>query len=421
MQGSRPAAVAEAVPIAIDCFDRHTKNAKMKNTLAILWYPLKRSSLSFVIVTIGLMLFLPIAPVVAQEVPDEAETEPHRLKEEILSMVKQAINANDIPAVSIGIVRKGEIWVNTGFGRKKIGEEESVDERNIYQIGSLSKMFTGIIVKNLIAEGKLNPQVSVLTFLPNTLSTKAKEKLANVTLDQLLRHRSGIRSSPPTNRRKNQNAPLLVEYTEADMVRDLNRLKSKFEPDEDFNYSNYGYAIIGYICERVSGLEFAELLRKYVSEKYGLPNTCLDPTPEQSKWIPTPYQPNKRNKPTQAWRMGKLSPAGGIYSTTGDLLALMRRQIQSYREPAANAAEDPLVLTKQTDPIGLHYGYGLYKNVKEDRIIYFHGGDLDGFSSVYMFYPERNIGLILLTSSGGSWIHYDLTDRIMDKLIASAL
>lgn len=367
----------------------------------------------------NLLLLLVSIHITAQ--PDISNIKKNKtLIQQIKTGLDSTMKAENIPAVSIGIIRDGALLLHTGLGLLERGQDKKVNEQTIYQIGSLSKMFTGIIANHLTSAGKLDLQESILTYLPATISAKAKKRLAGVTVEHLLLHRSGIRRDPPTNRRKNGNAPLLIEYTEADMIHDLNKLTLKSAPGAEVRYSNYGYAVLGYICEQAGGMEFPALVKKYVTEPYGLTNTFLYPNDEQKTCIPMPYQPNHRERKTAPWKMGKLAPAGGIFSNTTDLLKLMSRQMESYRQFLETGRRDALVLTNQNDPVGLHYGYGLYKNVKADRTFYFHGGDLDGFSSVYIFSPENNFGLIILTSSGGSWIHYGLTDWIMDRLVASA-
>jgi CubicO group peptidase (beta-lactamase class C family) len=356
--------------------------------------------------------------VVAQN-KDRALTSDDELINWVQATLDSAMKINDIPALSIGIIRDNRLLFKDGMGVKKRGQKERANEESVFQIGSLSKMFTGIIANNLIAEGTLDPKESIVTYLPETLAEKTRKRLESVSVENLLQHKAGFRRDAPTNRRKNQNAPLLIEYTEADMIRDLNKIKLKFEPGTDFSYSNYGYAVLGFICEQITGLSYPDLLQKYVTEKYDLSNTFIRPNEEQLKSTPTPYKPNNRTKETKAWKMGKLSPAGGVYSNAADLIKFMSYQMQAYHQFVNKDLRDPLILTNKTDPVGLHYGFGLYKNVKEDRTFYFHGGDLDGFSSVYIFSPKFNIGMVILTSSGGSWLHYDVTDKIIDKLIAS--
>jgi len=321
----------------------------------------------------------------------------------IRSKVDSAMKANNVPALSIGIIRNGKLSYVEGFGVTERGSTSKVSERTVYQIASDTKKFTGILANSLISEGKLDVQASIVTYLSDILTSGAKEKLKAVTVQHLLLHRSGLPYRAPGNKRVD-GEPMLVPYTEQELIKDLNELEFEFEPGTDFGYSNFGYAVVGYILEKVSGQSYAALLKKYVADKYKLENTFVAPEEKQKPLIATPYRKDDRVRETSAFTMGKLTPAGGVYSNVEDLSKFMIAQMQAYRLFARKGNEsDPLILTEIEGMAGSHYGYGLNKTVDKNTTRYGHGGDMDGFASGYVFYPQLNKGLILLTSSGGRW------------------
>lgn len=326
------------------------------------------------------------------------------IKQWLEEKIDSTISANNIPALSVGIVRDGKLYYSEGFGFHERGSGKKVNENSIFQIGSDTKKFTAIIVRNLVLKGKLELEESIVSYLPDTLTAAAKEKLRDITVKDLLLHKSGIPNRAPSNKRIDGD-PMLIEYTEQDLIHDLNHLELDFEPGTDFGYSNFGYAVVGFISELASGLDYSTLVETYITEKLGMDNTFVYPNDEQLPLIITPYRKDDRTIRSEPWRMGKMVPAGGIYSNVIDLSKLMVAQIKAYREFNENGERDnPLILTESDGLKGSHYGFGLGKTV--DKISgshYGHGGDLDGYASGYVFSPEHNVGLILLTSSGGSW------------------
>ena len=103
--------------------------------------------------------------------------------------------------------------------------------------------------------------------------------------------------------------------------------------------------------------------------------------------------------------MGKMTPAGGVYSNIMDSAKLMIAQLAAYRQnDETSDAGHPLILTDRDEAEGRYYGFGLGKTIYEHGTRYGHGGDLDGFASAYMFSPELNGGLVFYTSSGGRWV-----------------
>ena len=336
----------------------------------------------------------------------------------IRNRIDSTLKANDVPALSIGIVRAGKVSLLAGFGWQDRSEKKRVSEKTLYQIASQTKMFTGLIVNNLATEGKLNVEDYMVKCLPNGLTHQTKDKLKNITIKDLLHHRAGFPSRAPSDRRVDGD-PMVAEYTEQDLLTDLNALELESQPDPRFSYSNFGYAVVGYICEKASRQAYATLVKQYVARRYGLSNTVVYPTGEQLARVAWPYRKDDRAVKSAPWRMGKLTAAGGGYSTAEDLTAVMAEQLKAYRLYEGKGSKSPLVVTEDTNTSwdNCRYGFGFAKSIKpDDTVLYGHGGDLDGYASGYAFSPEKNMGLVLLTSSGGRWFG-QLEKAITQKLL----
>lgn len=331
------------------------------------------------------------------------------------NQIDSIIRAENIPALSIGIIKNGKVIMDKGFGVHNRNNKTQASSSSIYQIASDTKKMTGIIVKNLVAKGKLKLDEPVITYLGNSIESKAKERLQNITLRQLLLHKSGLPYRQPTMTRKD-GEPMLIPYTEKDLLNDLNNVKLKSEPGTTFEYSNFGYAVIGYICERAAKKSYSELIEKYISKAYQMPNTTTLLTDKQLQLLVTPYRKEGRNTETKAFNMGKLEAAGGVYSNIEDLSRLMLHQINSYvKYNQSNKSDNLLYLNEDNITEENGYGYGLGKKKFETGSQYGHGGDLDGFASSYLFSPEYKSGVIILTSSGGKWVG-ELEKKVFYKL-----
>lgn len=341
-------------------------------------------------------------------------TEPQTLDAKITTALEQ----NDVPSLSIGIVENGEVTLLKGFEHKSRIDKTNVDENSIFQIASQSKMFTGIIVNNLIQEGKLNLNESITKYFTNDISEKNKKLLKKIKLVDILNHTSGIsRNGLSVYRNRKEGEAWRGGYSRQELIEDINNIELDSEPGIQFQYSNAGYAIVGLICENVSGLEYEALLKKYVTNKYGLKNTVVNLDNRQQQMLVTPYKKNDRNEETQASIMGMATPASAIYSNASDLTKILSEQIKAYRLYQENKTQSHLILTQQTSDIdeGLDYGFGLIKETKADIVKYGHGGDADGFACEYFFNPKKNNGVLILTSSGGSWVG-ELAIEILEDL-----
>lgn len=337
-------------------------------------------------------------------------------KEELIQWINYKIDSvvkeNDIPALSIGVIDNGVIIMKKGIGVLNRNTKQPTAENTIYQIASDTKKMTGVIAKNLANENKLELDKPIVDYLENLLDDGGKENLKNITLRHLLLHKSGLPYRQPTMTRKD-GEPMLIPYSEDLLLNDLNTVKLESEPGTEFNYSNFGYAVAGYICKLTSGKEYSELINEYISQEYNMSNTTTILTDKQKEYLATPYLKNDRNEETSAFNMGQLSSAGGVYSTVNDLAKFMMLQIDAYSRK--NEQSNPLILHENLYEKENGYGFGLGKKVFESGIQYGHGGDLDGFASAYVFSPQYKSGVIILTSSGGRWVG-SLEDEIFSKL-----
>ena len=353
---------------------------------------MNHSTVIFKIMTMLLSLFW-IHPIHAQ-VPTRELNQQLKKIEAIMDRFSQEY---DIPAMSIGISIAGKpYFVHKGVYKRNTNQQ--MDEKGACQIASVSKMFTGAIVKALIAEGQLELNAPITTYLPQDYPNKIRKKLGGITLRDVLHHRSGLpRDSPIAGTKRKGNDPLIYEYTAADFLKDFQQMRVKRNPKRKFEYSNFGYAVLGYLAERASGLSYEALLQKYISEPYALQNTTTI-VPDVPQRV-TPYRKENKQIETQHFVMGKLTPPSAIFSTTEDLLKLVQAQVKIYQEQDSTQM---LYLTQDARPeTGPAYGYGLFRYSPGK---FGHGGDIDGYASNYWLCPEKDLAYVFLTSSGGRWV-----------------
>lgn len=225
----------------------------MKRTFTIAFSLLLSASISFPIQVFG-------------------QSDINDVHESIDSLIQSTKEEHNIPSIVVGVIQNGKVTFQMGYGVLERGTGKKVDKKTNYQIASLSKMFTGIIANSLILEGKLKINESVAAYLPETLSDKDRTKFESITLKDILLHRSGIHRDSKSYKRKD-GEPMDAPYTKANLIIDLEKAKTKRRGR--YSYSNVGYAVLGNILENVSGLSYEELLKKYVTNQYGLSVSIL--------------------------------------------------------------------------------------------------------------------------------------------------
>jgi CubicO group peptidase (beta-lactamase class C family) len=327
---------------------------------------------------------------------------------------------NNVPALSIGIIKNGKVEFIQHYGVLNRDTEEAVTENTFYQIGSQTKVITSIIALTLINEGKLKLTDSVQKLIPDSIPTSKVAAWKSITIDDLLSHRSNL-PNYPSNVYRQDGEPMLGGYNLQQLHSAIKNMDVQKNSEKKFSYSNFNYALLGYIITQVTNKSYSVLIEDYINKKYGLSDITSEPHSQPNLILASPYRKDKRNIETRPWDMGLLTPHGGLYSTVENLAKLMSYQLKAYRQ---KNIQSPLYLSQSNYDTGLYeglsYGLGMFEATPElglfSETVYWHGGDLDGYGCEYLFSPEKNSGVVLLTSSGGREFVM-LARKIMSQLI----
>ena len=153
--------------------------------------------------------------------------------------IEKAMTDNNIPSLSVGIIKNGKVELVKGYGGLSRDDTTSVNANSIFQIASQSKMFTGIIVNNLVQEGKLNLEEPITSYFPSDISENAKKRLNKIKLKFLLNHTSGIPSDACLVYSERIDGDAWTKgYSKKQLIKDINTLNLEFEPSSQFQYSN---------------------------------------------------------------------------------------------------------------------------------------------------------------------------------------
>ncbi len=294
------------------------------------------------------------------------------------------------------IIDGGEVLFEGAFGRSDLADGAANAPRTRFRIASLTKQFTAALILRLEEEGLLRVEDPV----GRHIEEYPPENAERITLHHLLTHTSGLPSYT--------NVPGFMEweaatpYSPDEIIALTWDVPLSFEPGTDFEYSNSGYVLLGWIAERVTGLSYDEALRTYVLDPLDLPDTGYDHSlspPEGHAGGHTrnlvAYRPARLIDPSVPYS------AGMLYSTVGDLA---RWATSLFVE--GGLFRDPKTLARMTTP-GLEsgsYGYGVgvrRRDIERDRGVRVieHSGGIFGFSSYLRVFPDHGRLIVLLDNT----------------------
>ncbi len=331
----------------------------------------------------------------------------------IEQLIDDYIAAYHIPGLSAAIIKKGEVdqFISRGYQSRK--KESPINEHSIFQIASTSKTLTGIICRSMELEGKIDLDKSIASYLADELSPEAQKTFSFISLRQVITHRSGLGRS-------------MYAYSYKNIIDALETVPLEFPPGSKYQYSNFGYALVTMILEQESKKTYKELLVQYVMQPFGIDKMYCSKDDVPIHTLVTPYWKHFRLREGPTPDFGTQIGASGVFTDTESLAKLASQQLQAYQNFDSLKTESPLILTFPKDTLwskNHFYGYGFFEfnyEIKELPGIQHsnleHGGDLDGFATIYDFYAVCQCGIIINTSSGGDWIN-DLSRKINNLLL----
>ncbi|HTV22016.1 MAG TPA: serine hydrolase domain-containing protein, partial [Polyangiaceae bacterium] len=331
--------------------------------------------------TIGL-LFRPGPP---RTIPSEAE-----LLEQTRAELDRA-SANDMFAGVVLLAKNGKPILEGARGLADRDKRVPIDMDTQFRIGSMNKMFTAVAVLQLREAGKLGLDDTLARWLPDYPNTKLAQ---SVTLHHLLTHTGGTGDIFGPDYDAHQ-AELL---TPQDYVNVFGKRDLEFEPGQRFEYSNYGFVLLGRVIEKASGQSYYDYLDQHVFGPAGMKATGspLESAPVAHRSVgyhraPEGLISNARLLPPRA------SPAGGGLSTAADML----RFAEALQHHTLLSADSTSLLTTRKVPMGppgLWYAYGFTERDSEGIHWYGHNGGFPGMNAEFEVFPETGYVLVVMAN-----------------------
>jgi CubicO group peptidase (beta-lactamase class C family) len=277
--------------------------------------------------------------------------------------------------------------------------------RSLYEIGSITKTFTGALAAKALLEGKMSLDSDFRGYLkeayPN-LESGGKP----ITLRTLASHTSGISRDIPNNDDLFQGKPdfdrlpyLLMArekgYDRARYLRELRDLQLGSEPGAKMSYSNIGIKLIGFGLEDVAGLDLGPLLARDVFGPLHMTDTTFMLSQSQRSRLAQAYLPGGNAAPPPRLDIDPNAGGdGGLFSSTGDMVKYAEWQLDE-RNPVIGRAHQPLWGSPDTFATGLIWDIG--KTPDGERKLW-HSGGTFGMSSQLILLPDSQLAFVLLAN-----------------------
>lgn len=315
-------------------------------------------------------------------------TIPQEVKDNIISRVDNEINKG----IVIGIITsEGTSYFSYGV---KSGEtNEKIDENSIFEIGSISKTFTGVILADKILKGELNLDDPIQNRLPEGITAPMKNG-ESIQLVHLSNHTSGLPRIPSNMTSENPSNPY-ADYTVEQMYSFLNDYELTRDIGSQFEYSNYAVGLLGNLLTFNSQKSYEELMVELIANPLNMENTRIGFTPTMLKELAYGHSNGQQ---IENWDLPTLAAAGAIRSSASDMVKYISANmgiLQSDINPALNLSHQVTTGEGIDQPVGL--GWIISGNEGNEYI--WHNGATGGYRAFSGFIKNGNLGVVVLTNS----------------------
>jgi CubicO group peptidase (beta-lactamase class C family) len=324
------------------------------------------------------------------------------------SIARAYLSNPNTKSLAIGVINKNSI--NTFFyGQTDAANTASLPDGNtLYEIGSISKVFTATLLADLVEKGTISLDDSITKYLPDTLAQNTY--LQKITFKHLANHTSGLPRLPENLDKVAKYNPKnpYANYSRKDLFHYLKDVKSDNEPGENFEYSNLGYGLLGELISIITQKTYSQNIKEIISDTLKLPNTVEKANPKTQK-LTKVY--NAHGQETPIWDFQAFAGTGALKSTVHDLLRFAQYQFKLPETTLENA----MAMTRQFTyflPPNTDIGLAWHMNMVDDVIQLWHNGRTAGSSSFIGLVPDKKSAIVVLSNSALS------VDEISSKILS---
>lgn len=343
-----------------------------------------------------------VTSVVAAEVPrlDFAEVQQfvqrEALKREAVGMVVGVIDGDRQEIISYGAVSKED-------SRKP-------DRNTIYEIGSITKAFTGVLLGEMAEAGEVNLSDPVSKYLPAEVRMPARAG-REITLGHLANHTSAIPRLPSNMKPKDPMNPY-ADYTVAMMYSFFSDLELKRDIGSEYEYSNVAFGLLGHVLGRQAGMSYPQLVLKRVCLPLGMTNTDCVFSPSMKEHLAPGY--NREGRQVPNWDLNEVAAGGGLRSSMSDMLKFLEANLRPAQSKISRGLwRSHNARSRAENGKGPEMGLGWH--IDGDTI--WHNGETGGYHSYMGFNPKTQRGVVILCNRAANIDPIGV--RILENRLAS--
>lgn len=327
-------------------------------------------------------------------------------RKRIDQLAQPYLDSETVVGMTIGVLHKGRTET-IGYGRTGTKEAPVPDGETIYEIGSMSKVFTGVLLADAVVRGQVRLDQPAGELLPPGVKMPTRGARA-ITLQDLSTHVSGLPRLPDNMKFKNPQNPY-ADYTTQEFNTFLKNHQLARAPGEKSEYSNLAVGLLGQLLALQAHSPYEQLLRERIATPLKMSSTTITLNSRQQSLLAPPHLAD--GQPTQNWDIPTLAGAGAIRSSANDILRFAAANLTLPPGQLGQALE--MAWSIHQEPVNKgDFAMGLGWMVARDGKTRWHNGQTGGYHSILYVNREIPAAVVILTNTATGEV-----DRLGEDII----
>ncbi|MEA3360264.1 MAG: serine hydrolase [Thermodesulfobacteriota bacterium] len=318
----------------------------------------------------------------------QAQTEVERILQERVDKYKKSVG------LIVGLVNDQRSKI-ISYGKLSQDHNQKPDGNTVFEIGSITKVFTSLLLSDMIERKELRLSDPITNFLPKSVKVPTKDG-KEITLLHLATHTSGLPRLPSNFAPKNINNPY-ADYTVQQMYEFLSNYTLTRDIGAKYEYSNLGSGLLGHILALKAGTDFETLVVTRICGPLKMNSTRIKLSTELQTRMATGHDQN--GKTVMNWDIPTLSGAGALRSTANDMLNFVAANLSLTKSDLSPVMQKTHLVRNNTGVLNLEIGLGWHVLNKYGTEIVWHNGGTGGYHSFIGFDKKKRVGVVVLSNS----------------------
>ena len=325
-------------------------------------------------------------------------------------LVKRIDQQKQAVGIVVGVIEPAGRRVVT-CGKLAHGDSRTLDGDTIFEIGSVTKVFTSLLLADMVNRNEVSLEDPAAKYLPQDVAMPQRSGKA-ITLHDLCTHTSGLPRIPSNFKPQDPHNPY-AGYSVDDLYQFLSGYTLPRDPGSEFEYSNLGGGLLGHVLAYRAGTGYESLIRTGITEPLGMLDTGIALSSSMQQRMATGH--SAMLAPTANWDLATLAGAGALRSSANDMLTFLEAFLGYKESPLVPAMKTMLEVRRPTGQGKGEVGLGWIIMSPHDREIAAHDGGTGGFRSWVGYDPKARTGVVVLSNAATQIGGFDIGLHLLDS------